>query len=279
MKKYLIITLFSLLFCNLVGQITLNFKTSKNIYLDKFHISGYKYVSPDIPNSKIYIYNLNNSLFKTITIPSTVYPITAVMLVSENIFDLDAGVEYAVQTRSVTTTSSGNIFYAAYVFDETGSTLFFRDSGLVSPYSSSNILENRSGLFFDGTSVKMRIDIHPIKNYEIYNLPGSLPCAGCSSGIVNSVASGGGSEILIDEASFYPNPTSDQLKLKYQLPPGWKSAKIQIYDINGKLVEDFNITDFFDFIYLPTDYNNGMYLYSLIVDDKVIKNEKIVLMK
>lgn len=280
MRKYFFVSFLALLFCNINGQISLSFKTSNNLYLDKFHISGYKFVSPDLPANKIFIYNLNNTLFKTINIPATIYSKTAVMSVSENLFDLDAGVEYAVQTRTVTSTSSGNVFfYATYVFDETGSTLFFRDSGMVSQHSSSNILENNSGFFYDGTSVKMKVGIYGSGKCEFYNLPGSLPCAGCSSGIVNSISNGGGTEIISNEASFYPNPASDQLKLKYQLPPGWKTAKIKVYDINGKLVEDFNITDFFDFIYLPVDYNNGMYLYSLIVDDKIIKNEKIVLIK
>jgi len=273
MKKYLIITLFSLLFCNLVGQITLNFKTNYFFGLDKFHLSGYKYISADIPGKKINIYNLNNSLFKTINIPATTFSLQSIGYLSENLFDLDANMEYI----AITSSSSGNRFY---VFDESGTVLFMRDSfSLAGPAHFDNVFSNESAIYFDGTGVKMKLRSTYNNKHEVYNLPGTILCLGCSSGIVNSVASGGGSEILIDEASFYPNPTSDQLKLKYQLPPGWKSAKIKIFDINGKLVEDFNITDFFDFIYLPTDYNNGMYLYSLIVDDKVIKNEKIVLMK
>lgn len=274
MKKYLVITLLPLLFCNLVGQITFNFKTITEFGLDKFHVSGYKYVTADIPAKKIYMYNLNNSLYKTINIPATTYSLQGVSYISENLFDLDPGVEFIAESFN---TSSG---CKLYVFDESGATLFSRDSGYTTGTAHyDHIFFNRAQVYYDGSGVKMKVNIKYSNKIEVYNLPGSITCSGCSSGIVNSVASGEGTEILGDEASFYPNPTSDQLKLKYQLPPGWKSAKIKIYDINGKLVEDFNITDFFDFIYLPTDYNNGMYLYSLIVDDKVIKNEKIVLMK
>lgn len=260
------------------SQITFSHK-SKKCYLDKFHLSGYKYVQPDLANSKVYIYNLNNTLFKTLNIPATTYSKESVFSVSENLFDMDAGVEYAVQTKTIVNTSSGTTFYyAAYVFDETGTTLFYRDSGVFVAHSSGNILENNGGFFYDGTSVKMKVNIYNTINNEYYNLPGSLPCAGCSSGIVNSI-SNGGTEVIADDVSFFPNPASDQLKLKYQLPPGYKEAYVRIFDISGRLVEQFQITDAFDFIYLPVNFNNGMYIYSLIVDDKVIKNEKIVLAK
>lgn len=260
------------------SQITFSHK-STNCYLDKFHLSGYKYVQPDLVNNKVYIYNLNNTLFKTLNIPSTVYPKDNVLSVSENLFDLDAGVEYAVQTKSIVNTSSGTTFYyASYVFDETGTTLFYRDSGMFISHSSANVLENNGGFFYDGTSVKMKVNIYTTGKSEYYNLPGSLPCSGCSSGIVNSI-SNGGTEVIGEDASFFPNPASDQLKLKYQLPPDYKNASVRIYDLSGRLIEQYQITDSFDFIYLPVNFNNGMYLYSLVVDSKIIKNEKIVLVK
>jgi len=45
------------------------------------------------------------------------------------------------------------------------------------------------------------------------------------------------------------------------------------------MLEEFKITSTFDFIYLPSNYNNGLYFYSLIVDEKLIKTEKIILNK
>jgi hypothetical protein len=63
------------------------------------------------------------------------------------------------------------------------------------------------------------------------------------------------------------------------LPKGYKTAEINIYDLQGKLIENFKVTDTFDFIYLPSDYNNGMYLYTLMVDGKAIKTEKVILNK
>lgn len=272
MRKLFLLTCL-IFFFQVNAQISLSFKSTNNLYLDKFHISGYKFVLPDLTAKKIYIFNLNNTLYKTLNIPVTTYTLIGVSYVSENLFDLDNGMEYLLRASN---SSSGS---KLFVCDETGPILWSRDSAQLSYQYRDDTFENDNIIFFDGTGAKMKIFSSGANKYEFYNLPGTIPCKGCSSGIINSVASGGGNEVLGDEASFYPNPATDQLKLRYQLPPGWKSAKIKIFDINGKLVEDFNITDFFDFIFLPTNYNNGMYVYSLIVDDKIIKNEKIVLVK
>jgi tricorn protease-like protein len=69
------------------------------------------------------------------------------------------------------------------------------------------------------------------------------------------------------------------LKLRYSLPKDYKEAEIRIFDMKGSLIETYKITDTFDFIYLPTSYNNGMYLYSLVVDGIVAKTEKVILAK
>jgi hypothetical protein len=271
---------------NASAQITLshNNLTSWDIWLDKFHLSGYKYVEWTGFPHKINVYNLNNTLFKSMTIPiSPPYYLQEVAYVSENLFDLDGGMEYIVQMED---SSKFNV-QAVFVIDESGTQLFYRDSAEFAPlsltsggYSPNNIFQNREMIFFDGISTKMRLRIHSAGEYETYNLPGTIPCAGCTSGIVSGLISneenGGNND---SEAKFFPNPAFDQLKLKYKLPEGSHLAEMKIYDMQGKLVEEFKITDTFDFIYLPTNYNNGLYLYSLIVDGKVVKTEKIVLNK
>jgi len=273
------VALFS--FSKLTAQITFDNayynSTGSNLYLTKLHVSGYKYVNGDLPNMKIYIYNTNHSLFKTISIPTLPDPPSGLALfVSENLFDLDNLVEYIVITY-------GNNKYRLYVIKENGTILMQRDSATISfSNNSTGTLQNRDGIFFDGTNTKMRLDIQgivPVKT-EIYTLPGTLLCAQCNeNGTVNGMPvlpSGTGNN---GTALFYPNPVTDQLKLKYTLPAGYKTAEINIYDLQGKLIENFKVTDTFDFIYLPTDYNNGMYLYTLVVDGKALKTEKVLLNK
>ena len=157
----------------------------------------------------------------------------------------------------------------------------FRDSATVNAYVP-NIFSNTDGVFYDGVKTKMRLSVanangNPAK-IEIYDLPGSIPCSECSStGTVSGISAPNNPGT--NNPVFYPNPVVDELKLKYELPKDYKNAEIKIYDLQGKLIEEFKVTNTFDFIYLPSDYNNGLYLYSLIIDDKKIKTEKIILNK
>lgn len=286
MKKIVIILSGMFLLLNLNGQIIYDHTGYQNNYLVKLGIAGYKYVSwSTVPT--INIYNLNHTLYKSISIPSsyTVGPSLTYFYVSDNLFDLDNGVEYMVYKYSSSSTYSSNIS----ILDESGAVLFSKDSAAITGQTGGpgykTSFYNQDIVYYDGVNVKMKLDIFthsPMfsSGYTrslYYNLPGPLPCVGCTSGITSLIS--GTQEEPKQEVEFYPNPTSDQLKLKYKLPEGSHLAEMKIYDTQGKLVDEFKVTDTFDFIYLPTNYNNGLYLYSLIVDGKTIKTEKIVLNK
>ncbi len=268
------------------SQITFSHKNGDwcGLWLDKFHISGYKNVEwrCAVGTQTINVYNINNSLFKAFTVSMSPPYVTAFIgYVSENLFDLDSGMELIVVAND---TSKFNV-QAVFVMDETGAQLFKRDSAECDPMftpqgaSMNNVFQNAETIYFDGVSTKMRLRMHSANDFETYNLPGTIPCVMCTSGIVSGLSTSGGTIVSEQEARFFPNPASDQLKLKYKLPEGSHYAEMKVYDVQGKLVDEFKITDTFDFIYLPTNYNNGLYLYSLIVDGKTIKTEKIVLNK
>jgi hypothetical protein len=142
-------------------------------------------------------------------------------------------------------------------------------------------MDNYDGIFTDGAITKMVLKIGAgpnITKHEVYTLPGTIPCRGCVNGTVTGLAQNPISTDPVN-ATFYPNPVTENLKLSYKLPKDCKLAQIKIHDLQGKLVEDFKVTDAFDVIYLPSNYNNGLYLYSLIVDGKIIKTEKVLLNK
>lgn len=290
MKKIKLLGLFLALASAMNAQITYNtsYNQAFNFSLTKFHVSGYKYVKTDIQNLKIDIYNTNHTLFKTISIPAQTTPIQSVSFISENLFDTDNLMEYALVTTLTTPANyttipqtMGSTKYSFYIYKENGTQMMFRDSASIGAVSE-NIFANQSAVFFDGTQTKMRLNIQgpgqvpiPIKT-EIYSLPGSIPCSECSSnGTVTGISTPNSPGT--NNPVFYPNPVTNQLKLKYDLPKDYKKAEINVYDLQGKLLENLKVTNTFDFIYLPSDYNNGLYLYSLVVDDKIIKTEKIIL--
>lgn len=267
--------LFSLLFSSLVkAQINYSGTLSHVTHFGKFDC-GYKFVFIDYAALTIDIYNVNQSLYKTIAIPP--HPSATsmgVQFLTDKLFDLDTSFEYVLFTNSGTLTSQ-----KVEIYNESGALLFSRDSASISdnglaPYA----LNSYQYIYFNGIKTEMRLIIYRVPNvYERYDLPGHLPCSECSQGIVSGFAED--SKVPDKSATFYPNPASQYLKLKYVLPLGAKKAFIKVYDMQGKLVQDMEVTNSFDNILLPSDYNNGLYLYSLIVDGVVIKNEKLVLLK
>jgi hypothetical protein len=79
--------------------------------------------------------------------------------------------------------------------------------------------------------------------------------------------------------SFFPNPVSDQLKLHFDLKSDFDAAEIKIYDFQGKMIEELKLNKTSDTIELPIKYNSGVYFYSLFIEGKEVKTEKILIQK
>lgn len=78
----------------------------------------------------------------------------------------------------------------------------------------------------------------------------------------------------------YPNPATGYFTVEYQLTESFNSAKIIIFDINGKLVSQQEILYDIDQIIIPTEnWVNGQYSISIIADGKTIAMRKITLIK
>lgn len=283
MKK--IFLFLAIVFClSISAQITYNHSANTRGFLVKLHVSGYKYYTYNL--NTINIYNVNHTLFKSISIPppyNTPGGSHFMHYISENLFDSDNGIEYIMQRTQASPSYTCNLS----VLDESGAVIFSKDSAYLGTnlitFSSYTSFMDQEPIYYDGTGTKLSFDIYnswggTYLRSDVYNLPGTIPCNNCTSGITTLITNPT-SNPAIEDPKFFPNPTSDQLKLKYKLPDGAHLAEMKIYDLQGKLVDEFKVTDNFDFIYLPTNYNNGLYLYSLIVDGKVVKTEKIVLNK
>lgn len=285
MKNLFLVLIFCLTAASTHAQISFDQAFPTNNYtgvgLARLQINGNKYVQFDQASSTIYIYNLNHTIFKSITIPSTIpaYIYPEVEYISDSLFNSDNLIEYAFMCEV-------NSVPKFYVFNETGSQLLFVDSvylGQTSFYIKSNFVIT-DPVYFDGLHTKLRLSTAMYSSSTsrdlIFTLPGAIPCLPCSGsgmGTITGMNSYYGNKN--PNAVFYPNPVKDQLKLKYTLPKNAQMAIIKIQDVQGKMVDEVKVTNTFDFIYLPSNYNNGLYFYSLIVDGTVIKTEKIILDK
>lgn len=257
------------------GQITLSATYSTQINLVKLHVSGYKYVESNVNSNTITLYNTNHTVFKTITIPNQSMQVQSIGYISENLFDLDNDIEYYV-----TLYQGSPVYTQLKIYNEDGTLLFQRDSGNI--YVTNSVqsygLYISDPIFFDGVSTRMSVQIPAGANtyYEVYDLPGSVTCQDCMSGIISGVHDVP-QDSAINKPLFSPNPASEFIKLNYSLPSGYKKAQIVIHDNTGKICETLNVTSTFEYIYLNSKYANGLYFFDLIVDDKRIKTEKIFL--
>jgi hypothetical protein len=279
-KAVLIMIAAQLVALSAFSQITLNntFTVSTNggygFYFSKLGLAGYKYVIHDNQAKTLVLYNTNNTVYKTIPIPSSITTGYYVGWLSDDLFNLNANVEYALVTYGTVS--------KVHIFDETGALLFSRDSANLGNFYDVNPVMSQSGIFRTPNGVKMRIMRYanatgPLaSSYELYDLPGNLPCQQCSAtGTVLGISTSG--EVGEEEALFYPNPAQHNLKLKYELPAGSRQATIEILDVTGKKIESMEVTNNFSHILLPADYNSGLYFYALYVDGKLVKTEKVVL--
>ena len=76
-----------------------------------------------------------------------------------------------------------------------------------------------------------------------------------------------------------PNPFSDNTVIKYVIPQDVQNANLLIYDMNGKQIEQFVLTQkgMGSLVLEGSHLEAGMYLYSLIVDSKVIDVKRMIL--
>ena len=77
----------------------------------------------------------------------------------------------------------------------------------------------------------------------------------------------------------FPNPSKGNLNLKYKLKPTDK-GEIIIYDIAGKLIGRYEINAANNQMLISNEQlNNGIYFYHIILNNKVVQNDKLVIIK
>ena len=241
---------------------------------------GYKYAScKQVGHNSgvINLYNLNHSLYKSITIPPLPHNINGsnayVFYISDSLFNVNtANIEYLVDYQDTDFVSH------IYVFDDTGNTIFSKDSAVAQlswpdPY--------REFVFYTPNGYKMILFQSTNNNATyVYNLPGALPCSECSNGnLVSSVAPG----LRINNGSLmdaYPNPAKNSTTINYELPDGINQGALVFYDLQGKEIKTFTVDRTFNSILVSTaDLSAGTYLYVLRAGDNYVGSKKMVIIK
>jgi hypothetical protein len=77
-----------------------------------------------------------------------------------------------------------------------------------------------------------------------------------------------------------PNPFSQNTVIGYAVPAGTTGARVNVYDLAGRLVKSFNIADQSGQITMNAgDMSNGLYIYDLQVNGRQILERKMTVVK
>ncbi len=258
------------------GQITLD-----NIVSNTYILSGTfypveldnnetKYVFVDTTTNKFSLYNMNFTPYlSNIALPGTYNYNYMVMYVSRRLFDCDStNIEY-VYSAPFTPASTFKIF-------RTNGTLIFSLDSAVGLYSIGALGGSNDIRPIRKTSAGTKMFLgkwNPawtgsnLKTY-VYSLCGQLP--------------EGYTELfnpLISSAKVYPNPTSTQLTFEISLPSNIKKYDLTIYDTSGKEIKKEQSVTTTKHDLDVSNFNNGVYFYSLTNEGKTIYTGKFVMTK
>ncbi|MDZ4751985.1 MAG: T9SS type A sorting domain-containing protein, partial [Flavobacteriales bacterium] len=83
-------------------------------------------------------------------------------------------------------------------------------------------------------------------------------------------------DVEIKNLAVNPNPASEAIYINYLLPDGWEHAQIQVYDNTGKMIEQFNASQFNGIIEMNgKELSAGIYTIELIADKIKIGTTKL----
>ncbi len=262
------------------AQITLDHSYSSNgntpVHITTLENSGEKYVVYDPLLVTLYLYNLNHSLWKSISIDTLSLGVSPnsgfggdgvyISYIKENLFNLDNNIEFVWQYYIALPPKN----FAA-IINEFGSSIMVFDScviinGMEGFYQPIRNTSNGTKLITNNAFTS---------EYKVYSLPGTLTCDPCSgvSGTFNPSNNAGR---LPSKA--FPVPTEKSITIQYELPKDSKSGTIEIYKVSGEQIEIISIGPAFNDITVPvSNYSGGVYLYTVkSADGSIVSTGKFI---
>ncbi len=88
-------------------------------------------------------------------------------------------------------------------------------------------------------------------------------------------------ELAINKVKFklYPNPNNGTMLLDYSLNSTEK-GELMIYDLTGKKIITYSLNNANSQLQInDEEFNNGIYIYHIVVNDKIQKSDKLVIIK
>lgn len=252
--------------------------------------AGTKYALFNEANLELKLYNIDHSIYKTITINnrSDLYdPVAFPHLrsidfyyVKEGLFDTDSEVEFMLYYQACLTSGCSTTVNAIAIINEDGTVLFKKDNagvkGLNLYYSTYTSTPNSIINASDGTS-KMILRGTASPDIYVYNLPGSLLCDPCG-GTTGARYADASSGVVLKQN--FPNPSTTHTIIEYTLPEEVNSGTLKIYNTGGILLKSYEVDHAFDHLKISTqDLPAGTYYYTIQTNTGQVQSKKMIVVK
>lgn len=248
-------------FSGTMAQVSLEHTYNYSATVVNFETLGYRYYLMDVPRAECRIYNMDHSLYKTIScqVPSGCY-LLDVKFLSETLFDSDTGIELLYSYYKYN--SGGDYYdYDSRIINEDGSLIVFIEGAL---YNYVNKTGDDTYKLF---SYCYNFSSFPEVIWtNIYSLPGTPVL---SALLFNSDTNW--------SLSGFPNPANETLKVAYSLPGNVFSATLHLIDQAGHPIEEFIVDSYSDHLDLNvSNLSSGVYFYFIESDGKRSETQKLI---
>jgi|GEM_PF-2417672 hypothetical protein len=288
MKKLILSSILSVIFCSAFAQVTLEHKflsqnantyaSNENINLYQFstgakYVKSYKDATTYAMN--VTVYNLDYSINKNFVINTGCTDLSFTyykFYISDKLFDTDNGYEVCL-TMTVSGSSSGtNACYGdagnvnnAHIYNDDNTLLFKSDT---SAFADLNFIggfgrqDDFRCIYNTSSGTKMLLENS--KGTYVYSLPGSITTSTIEK------------ENAIQYAyQVYPNPATTYTKIDFELPVN-EIGTISIYDVAGTIIKSYQVDNTFgNLVVNNQDFKSGTYFYT-ITSPTVRQTKKVV---
>ena len=288
MKLKILFTFFiALLYMKINGQIILEHAydsasthangspaVSSQLMIVKLEVSGNRYMNINRHGKYISIYDMNHSLLKTIDFSIFPQALSAnfqyISYISEQLFDLDSGIEFMYLANDGGTPYTG-------IYNDDG-TLIFSDSGAALTFVQ--FPSQQYPIYNTSQGTKMILSYQDNSGLpeqaKVFSLPGTLS---------NAIAEANG-QLMQQQgvqgqlSNLYPNRSNGAVTLQYELPKGEQYGEIILYNMQGAEVKSYKVDNTFKDILLDnTMLPAGTYFYQLQCGNGAVGSRKMVIIR
>lgn len=221
-----------------------------------------KYLFADAEAGIYSLYNVDHSLFKQINVyeqinsidgpyyPS-IYKFGERFVFTKDMFDSDEGLEYALQISDDT----------IKIFNEDGSLFQTFGSGSSAISIAIEVTSEGNKLTVSHWEFEYREGLDSVEVYSL-NSP---------------VTSTQNLKVTPNNLKVYPNPSTEEVTIKYVLSEGADTGKLLIFDLQGRLVGDKTLGQHFEDVKIDVSgFSSGTYIYKIEDGSEVSYSGKFV---